>query len=69
MVDEWRPKIKKEFWQIIGIFFSCSAANRLVHLSHEHDDFKWIKPKDFKKFRIIKNETEVFKTFLSKNRA
>jgi len=64
LIGEWRPRVKKEQWQIIGIFFLCSAHSNQVQLSEEHDEYKWIKPEDFNQHDIIANEVAVFKAYL-----
>src|SRR3990167_11245381 len=54
-VNEWRPVVRGEQWQIVGIFFACTAKSNNVVLSKDHDKFEWIDPKDFKKYNIIEN--------------
>jgi 8-oxo-dGTP diphosphatase len=52
-VDEWRPVIKGEQAQIIGIFFLCDYLGQEIKLSLDHDDYKWIKMTDYLNFPLI----------------
>lgn len=63
-VNEWRPVVRGEQWQIIGTFFECVADSDQVQLSADHDDYKWIDPKDFKQFNVIENLTPAFESYL-----
>jgi len=63
-VSEWRPKVKGENWQIIGVFFICQAMTDKVKLSKDHNHFLWIKPKDYKKYNLIPNLIKIFKAYL-----
>lgn len=64
--NEWRPVVKNEQWQIIGIFFKCTSEIDNVRLSHEHDDFKWIDPTTYREADLIENLHPAFEAFLSK---
>lgn len=64
-VNEWRPIVKGQQWQIVGIFFECFADSDKIVLSEEHDDFLWIDPKDYKKYNLIKDLYEVFEAYLN----
>src|SRR3989344_2131963 len=46
-VNEWRPVVRGEQWQIVGIFFECTASSDNVTLSQDHDAFEWIDPKEY----------------------
>lgn len=63
-VSEWRPKVRGEQWQIIGVFFICQALTNKVKLSKDHNHFLWIKPKDYKKYNLIPNLIKVFQAYL-----
>lgn len=65
-VNEWRPIVKDEPWQIIGTFFECFAETGNVKLSEDHDDFQWIDPADYKKYKLIKNQYPAFEAYLNK---
>ena len=41
-VGEWRPVIKDEQIQIIGMFFLCQSDNLDIKLSKDHDDYVWV---------------------------
>lgn len=47
-VNEWRPVVRGEQLQVVGIFFECKAKTDKVILSTDHDDYKWIKPEKYK---------------------
>ncbi|PIT90249.1 MAG: hypothetical protein COU22_03225 [Candidatus Komeilibacteria bacterium CG10_big_fil_rev_8_21_14_0_10_41_13] len=65
-VNEWRPVVKNEQWQIVGTFFICEAQTDRVVLSEDHDDFKWIKPEDYLSYNLIDNLKAAFKEYLRK---
>ena len=66
-VSEWRPVVRKEQWQIVGIFFICHAKTDKVVLSKDHAASIWINPGEYKKQRLIENLKPVFSTFLKNN--
>lgn len=63
-VNEWRPKKGDEQWQIVGIFFLCSAPDVKVKLSQDHDDFQWVDPAKYKDYSLIPNLTLAFEAYL-----
>ncbi|MGD0977337.1 MAG: NUDIX domain-containing protein [Minisyncoccia bacterium] len=63
-VNEWRPRVRGEQWQIVGIFFECQAKSEKIKMSRDHDQHKWIDPKDHKKAGLIKNLYPAFKSYL-----
>ena len=65
-VNEWRPVVKGEQWQIVGVFFECQALSYRVVLSTDHDAYKWINPAEYKKYNVIDNLKLVFKEYLRK---
>ncbi|MFA6502795.1 MAG: NUDIX hydrolase [Candidatus Paceibacterota bacterium] len=54
-VDEWRPIIRDEQIQIIGIFFMCTPITSEVILGADHDDYKWISVSDHSQFPLIES--------------
>jgi 8-oxo-dGTP diphosphatase len=62
-VGEWRPVVKGEHWQIVGIFFKCLASSDQVMLSEDHDDYLWIDPREFQKFQLIPNLEKAFQKY------
>ena len=65
-VNEWRPILRGEQWQIVGTFFECFSSSDKVILSKDHDEYIWINPKDYKKYNIIDEIIPAFESFLSK---
>jgi 8-oxo-dGTP diphosphatase len=65
-VNEWRPVVRGEQWQIIGTFFECFADSSKVVLSGDHSEFIWIDPADFRQYPIIPNLTAAFESYLSR---
>ena len=65
-VNEWRPVVRGEQWHIVGIFFACEADNQTVVLSKDHDDYKWIDPKEYKQEHIIENLSFAFDAYLTR---
>ena len=63
-VGEWRPVVKGEQWQIVGTFFECMSDNDQVQLSEDHDDYKWIDPKEYQDYPIIENLKPAFEKFI-----
>lgn len=63
-VNEWRPVVKGEQWQIVGIFFECEAENENVVLSQDHDAYKWVVSENFRNDGLIENLHPAFEAFL-----
>ncbi len=64
-VSEWRPVVKGENWQIVGIFFECFSDSDKVILSEDHDEFLWINPADYLKYNNIKTNLPAFEAYLN----
>ncbi len=53
-VDEWRPIIKTEQVQIIGIFFTCElVGDEHVKLSDDHDEYMWVDKETYSALPLI----------------
>jgi len=65
-VNEWRPVVKGEEWQIVGVFFECRPKSSEVKLSEDHDEFVWIDPKEYSRYPIIENLKPVFEAYLER---
>lgn len=62
----WQPIVKGNQIEIEGTFFECLAISDQVELSKDHDDFKWIKPEDYKSHNLIKENVEAILAYLKK---
>ena len=65
-VGEWRPVVRGEQWQVVGTFFECFSETDKVILSEDHDEYLWIDPKDYKKYKLIENLHPAFESYLSR---
>ncbi|MEK6937686.1 MAG: NUDIX domain-containing protein [Nanoarchaeota archaeon] len=65
-VNEWRPKVRGEEWQIVGTFFECFAESDHIKLSTDHSEFVWINPLNYRDYPIIDNLLPAFKSFLER---
>lgn len=59
-VGEWRPTVKGEHWQIVGVFFLCESAATDVTLSEDHVEALWIHPGEASTINIIDNLKQAF---------
>jgi len=62
-VDEWRPRVREEEWQIIATFFVCTAQSQEVTLSEDHDEYVWVTPKEALLLNIIPNLKAVIRAY------
>ncbi len=67
-VGEWRPVVREEQWQIIGIFFVCRAKSSEVTLSQDHAEYQWIDPKEYMNYPLIDNLKPAFEAYLEYER-
>lgn len=65
-VGEWRPIVRNEQWQIVGIYFLCQASSAEVRLSEDHDHYLWIDPATYAQFNILDTLKTVFAQYLKK---
>ena len=50
----------------VGITFVCDYVSGEVKLSHEHSDFKWIDPQDFKKLKSLPSLKKEIESYYNK---
>lgn len=63
-VGEWRPMVRGEERQIVGVFFECTSESDKVTLGNDHDEYLWIDPRGYKNFNLIENLFSAFETYL-----
>jgi len=63
-VNEWRPEVRGENWQIIATYFECFAENDEVQLSEDHEDFIWIDPMKYKEYPLVESLHETIEAYL-----
>ncbi|MFH0905110.1 MAG: hypothetical protein V1826_00080, partial [bacterium] len=63
-VNEWRPVVRGEQWQIVGTFFGCEADSSQVALSEDHDAFEWIDPREYQNYNLIPNLLPAVEAYL-----
>ncbi len=64
-VDEWRPEVEEEQWQIIGIFFRCTTQGE-VDLGEDHEEYVWMEPEDYQEYDLIPSLNDVFLQYLER---
>lgn len=65
-VNESRPTVNGEQWQIVRVFLECFSDSEEVILSEDHNEYLWIKPEDYKNHAVIENLHPAFEAFLNK---
>ena len=65
-VNEWRPTVRGEAWQIVGVFFECVASSAEVTLSGDHDRYEWIDPAQYAAAGVIANLAPAFEAYLAR---
>jgi 8-oxo-dGTP diphosphatase len=65
-VGEWRPVVKGQQLQIIGIFYVCTT-NDDVLLGNDHDDFRWVDRDEARDFLILDPVPEAIRTLVQEN--
>lgn len=66
-VGEWFPNVKGEQWHIIAIYFECRPTSEEITLGSDHDDYRWINPKNIDEVPIMDNLRSVFTAYLKRN--
>jgi len=64
-IGEWRPTIKGLPHQIIAIFTQCTYISGEVHLSEEHDSYKWVDLLTMKDITFMPPDDEVVRIALN----
>lgn len=62
-VGEWRPVVRGQQWQVVGIFFLCHTETNQVSLSADHDDWQWIDPARATTYSLIDNLGPAFEAY------
>lgn len=62
-VNEWRPNVRGEQWQIVGTFFVCKASSREVVLSQDHEAYEWIDPLEYREYELIETNHPAFEAY------
>jgi len=62
-VNEWRPVVRGEQWQIVGTFFECHASTAEVTLSEDHDAYEWVDPSRIDEYAVIENLKPVIEAY------
>lgn len=60
-VDEWRPKVRGEQWQIIGTFFVCRPHAIEVVLGNDHEEYRWVTPEEAATLPLAPETLKAFK--------
>lgn len=63
-VRDWRPVIKGEPSQIVGIYHVASVGDVEPRLSKEHDEFKWLSPTEANPDELIGGLFETIQVWL-----
>lgn len=62
---EWRPEVRGEKMQIIGLFYVCKQWTGEVTIDSEHDDFAWVGSNTFADFTILPPEDLAIEAYYS----
>ncbi len=54
-VGEWRPVVRGEEWQVIGIYFLCYTNTTEVSLSQDHSEYIWATPAEARQLPLFPN--------------
>lgn len=66
-VGEWRPVVRGEQVQIIGIFFMCAPLSTAVRLGADHDKYAWVTPAEARELPLIKETAEAIAALVRQN--
>ena len=65
-VGEWRPIVRGEEWQVIGVYLECTTEDDSVRLSEDHQEHVWIDPTTFRSHPLIENVQGAFEAYLKR---
>lgn len=65
-VSEWRPSVRGEQWQIVGIYFVCTVGSDGIELSNDHDHYEWIDPREYESYNLIDNVNAAFEAYVKR---
>lgn len=57
-------EIHNQRWQKLRLFYKITAPDSAIKLSSDHDDYKWINPKNYKDEMLIENLYDAFQEFI-----
>jgi 8-oxo-dGTP diphosphatase len=63
-VGEYRPVIRDEQWQVVAIYFECTADTDQVILSQDHDHYEWIDPLSYEDYPLKQVSKKAFAEFV-----
>lgn len=65
-LNEWRPTVRGEEWQIVGTFVRCVAKDGDVKMEGDHDEYLWIDPASHNDHPLIPNLHPAFDAYQGK---
>lgn len=63
MVEGWFAEMEGKKRQIVAIFYLCDADSDKVILSHEHDDYIWIAPRELPNYHVPHPVPQLFQRY------
>ena len=62
---DWRPVVRDEQLQIIGMFFICREWEGNVTLNDEHDTYQWVDARIVADYNILPPEDRAIQTYFA----
>ena len=66
-VTETFPNIHDEDQHIVRVYYSCITQDRIVTLSKDHDEYKWIDPTLHRQHNLMDDLHDVFEKYLKQS--
>ena len=63
---EWRPVVRGQQLQIVGLFYVCQHWSGEIVIDSEHDDYRWIERHSLTEFSILPPEDLAVEAFYKK---